>query len=110
MVVGLVELVGIDMPSWAEWVLFGALSLILMFTIRRQFYNKLRAQAVGLKKPGAGDTIEVAEALAPGASCRTDYRGSRWTAINVGAAPIPPGSSAVIEQIDGLNLRVRLPG
>jgi len=110
MVVRMVELIGIDMPSWAEWVLFGALSLIAMFTIRRQIYEKLRGQAVGLGEQGAGDPVQIAEALPPGGSCRTEYRGSVWTATNVGPDTIPPGATAVIDAIEGLHLRVRLPG
>ena len=110
MVVGLVELVGIDLPSGVDWALFGALSLISMFTIRRQMYAKLRGSAVGLKAEGSGDTVRVAADLPPGESCRTEYRGSSWTAMNVGGEPIPAGTMAVIDTIDGLTLRIRRPG
>ena len=109
MVVGLVALTGIDLPGWAEWVLFGVLSLILMVTIRRQMYEKLRGQAVGLANPGSGDHVHIEQELPPGESCRTEYRGTMWTAMNVGAEAIPAGTTAVIDRIDGLNLHIRRP-
>jgi membrane protein implicated in regulation of membrane protease activity len=109
LIVGLVELTGINLPDWAQWALFAALSLIAMFTIRRQLYEKLRGKAIGLLPSGTGDRVTVGAELAPGESLRTEYRGSHWTAINVGDQVIPSGSDAVIEAIDGVNLRVRLP-
>ena len=45
-VVGLLGLVGIDLPPWAQWIAFAVLALVAMFTIRRQIYEKL------LSKPG----------------------------------------------------------
>jgi hypothetical protein len=109
MVVGLIELTGIDMPPWAEWVLFGAVSLVLMFTIRRQMYDRVRGQAVGLGRQGHGDRVQVGEDLPPGESCRTEYRGTMWTATNIGSETIPSGATAVIDAIEGLDLRIRLP-
>jgi len=108
-VVGLIGAVGIDLPGWAQWILFAALSLASMFTIRRQLYEKLRGRAGGLPPTAAGDRITVGQDVAPGQTCRAEYRGTFWTAVNVGSAPIPSGTVAVIDSIEGLNLRIRLP-
>ena len=107
-VVGLIEVVGIDLPPWSQWVLFAVLSLLAMFTIRKQLYEKTRGRAVGFTATGAGDRIRIDQALAPGDSCRASYRGTEWTAINVGSQVIPSGASAIIDAIDGLKLKVRL--
>jgi membrane protein implicated in regulation of membrane protease activity len=109
LIVGLIQVTGVGLPDWAQWFLFAVLSLVSMFTIRKQLYAKLRGAAVGLAKPGAGDRVKVTELLAPGQSSRTEYRGSQWTAINIGEEAIPSGTDAEIEAIDGVNLRVRLP-
>jgi hypothetical protein len=109
LVVGIAELIGIGMPGWAQWFLFAIVSLVAMFTIRKQLYEKIRGRGLGLAPTGSGDRIKVAEELAPGQSLRTEYRGSQWTAVNVGDQVIPSGSEAVIDAIDGVNLRVRLP-
>jgi membrane protein implicated in regulation of membrane protease activity len=106
-IVGLLGLVGIDLPQWAQWIAFAVLALVAMFTIRRQVYEKL------LSKPGAKVSTDihqhvvVAQALEPGKSCRIEYRGSGWTAINVGKESIAAGGTARIESIDGLTLHVR---
>jgi membrane protein implicated in regulation of membrane protease activity len=49
----------------------------------------------------------LTEELAPGNSCRIEYRGSGWTALNIGDQVIPSGGAARIDSIDGLTLRVR---
>ena len=51
--------------------------------------------------------VVVTQELAPGKSCRIEYRGSGWTAINVGERPIAAGAAARIDSIDGLTLHVR---
>ena len=105
--VGLIGLAGIDLPQWAQWIAFAVLALVAMFTIRRQVYEKL------LSKPGAKvntdihQHVVVAQVLEPGKSARIEYRGSGWTAINVGKESIPAGGEARIESIDGLTLHVR---
>ncbi|MEO8465538.1 MAG: NfeD family protein [Gammaproteobacteria bacterium] len=106
-IVGLLGLAGIDLPQWAQWIAFAVLALVAMFTIRRQVYERL------LSKPGAKvstdihQQVVVAQALEPGESCRIQYRGTGWTAINVSKESIAAGGKARIESIDGLTLHVR---
>jgi len=107
-IVGVVELVAPGLPSWVPWILFAVLALTSMFTIRRQLYEMLRGQAVGIGDTAAGARITVREHVAPGGNCRAEYRGSLWTAINVGNEAIPAGGTAEIDAVDGLNLRVKL--
>jgi membrane protein implicated in regulation of membrane protease activity len=45
--------------------------------------------------------------LPPGETCRLEYRGSSWSAINGGEAVIAAGSRVRIERVDGLTLVVR---
>lgn len=106
--VGIVELVAPGLPGWVPWILFAALSLTSMFTIRRQLYERLRGGGVGLASSVQGGHVTIREEVAPGQSCRTEYRGSVWTAINIGSEPIPAGGTAEIDTVDGLNLQVRL--
>ena len=107
-IVGLVGLLGIDLPTWAQWILFAALSLTSMFTLRRQFYTKLRGRVGELPSSAKGSHIKVNEDVAPGHSSRAEYRGSVWTAINIGDEVIPSGATAVIDTVDGLNLKIKL--
>ena len=60
-----------------------------------------------MKHGPAGETVVLPAALAPGATCRLEFRGSSWSAINAGATAIGKGHRARIERIDGLTLVVR---
>ena len=51
--------------------------------------------------------VVVGQLLEPGKSCRIEYRGTGWTAINVGKESIAAGGEARIDSIDGLTLHVR---
>lgn len=106
-VVGLLGLVGIELPVWAQWLSFAALSLVAMFTIRRQVYQKLLSKPLGKVSSDIDQRIVLGQELAPGKSCRIEYRGSGWTAINVGQQVIPAGGDARIDSIEGLTLHVR---
>jgi len=106
-VVGLLGLVGIALPEWAQWIAFGVLSLVAMFTIRRQIYERLLSKPGGKVSTDIHQHVVVAQALEPGTSCRIEYRGTGWTAINVGKEAIAAGGEARIESIEGLTLHVR---
>jgi len=106
--VGLLGLVGIDLPVWAQWLSFSILAVATMFTVRRQIYEKLMSRpSLGKISTDLDQRVVVSEALPPGQSCRIEYRGSGWTAVNVGELPIAAGGAARIDSIDGVTLRVR---
>jgi len=107
-VVGLIGLVGIDLPDWAQWMTFAVLSVAAMLTVRRYLYEKLRRRATGVVDSDVAQRVRITEELAPGKSLRVEYRGTGWTALNVGDRLIPAGEEVRIESVDGLTLRVRL--
>ena len=106
--VGLLGLVGIDLPVYGQWLLFAVLAIATMFTVRGKIYGKLMSNP----KLGKIDTdlhqhVVVTQELPPGKSCRLEYRGSGWTVVNVGHQSIAAGGSARIDSIEGLTLHVR---
>lgn len=105
--VGLAGIAGPDLPPWLEWLSFAALSVLMMFTLRRQLYEKTRGRPLGTVEGDVGGRLVLPQELAPGKSCRTEYGGSSWTAVNVGTLSIPAGGEARIEAVEGLTLRVR---
>jgi membrane protein implicated in regulation of membrane protease activity len=107
-VVGLIGLVGVDLPVWAQWLLFAVLSIVAMVTVRRQLYEKLRLQSTPPVDTDVNRRVVITQELPPGRSGRVEYRGSGWTAVNVGDRVIPAGSEVRIESVDGLTLNVRL--
>jgi len=62
---------------------------------------------VGYRESLSGETIQVSKDLEPGAEARVQYRGTDWTARNVGGAPIASGSRATVVKADGLTLHLK---
>jgi membrane protein implicated in regulation of membrane protease activity len=106
--VGLLGLIGFDLPGWAQWMLFAVLAVAAMLTIRKQLYEKLRHRSIGSVETDVAQRVRIPQELAPGKTLRVEYRGSGWTALNVGDRMIPAGEEVRIESVDGLTLRVRL--
>tara|TARA_R110002096_G_scaffold22547_2_gene72257 strand:- start:930 stop:1361 length:432 start_codon:yes stop_codon:yes gene_type:complete len=104
--VGLAGLLGVEMALWVQWAMFGVLSLISMFTFRRQLYEKIRGNVEGFHENLAGDTVNVDSDLAAGSETRIEYRGSKWTARNAGSTTISGGSRATVVKVDGLTLYI----
>lgn len=107
-IVGLLGLAGIDLPVWAQWLVFSSLAIVAMLGFRRRLYEMLRGSAGHVdERLTVGDRVVIAARLEPGQSGRVEYRGSNWTARNTGSQSIEAGREAVISEIDGLTLHVR---
>ncbi len=105
-VVGMLQLTGLGMPEWLQWLIFAALAATSVFTFRRQIYERMRRKLPAMKSGPAGETITLPTGLSPGETCRLEYRGGSWSAINGGKAAIPAGARARIDRVDGLTLVV----
>ena len=55
----------------------------------------------------AGEIITLPTVLPPGGTCRLEFRGSSWSAVNGGKSVIEAGSTARIVRVDGLTLVVQ---
>ena len=107
-IVGLLALLGVPMPEWAEWLLFAALALGSMVGFRRRVYALVRGKDGNVpERVTAGDRVVVPTRLDPGQTCRVEYRGTSWSARNVDVHPIAAGSEAVISAIDDLTLQLK---
>jgi hypothetical protein len=106
-VVGLIGMLGINLPVWLQWLVFAALSVVAVATMRKQIYAKLRSRATASVDTDVNKRVRIPEELAPGKSMRVEYRGTGWTALNVGNNAIAAGEEVRIESVDGLTLRVR---
>ena len=105
-VVGLLELAGLELAMWLQWLIFAVLAATSMLTFRRRIYERMRRGLPAVKGGPAGETVTLAVALPPGETCRLEYRGGSWSAINGGKSVIPAGSQARIARVDGLTLVV----
>jgi membrane protein implicated in regulation of membrane protease activity len=104
--VGLADLVGINMPEWVQWTVFAVLALISMVTFRKNLYDRIRGGAPGFRDSNVGDMIQITNDLEPGSDTRTEYRGTDWTIRNVGPETLQSGTTAKIVKVEGLRLHV----
>ena len=107
LLVGLVGLGGIAMPDWLQWIVFAILSVASLVLFRKRIYDTLRKQTAHMDTGIMGEHVVVPIELAPGASCRVEYRGSTWTAQNTGEHAIAADAQARIVNVDGLTLQIR---
>jgi membrane protein implicated in regulation of membrane protease activity len=106
-VVALLQLAGMGLAVWLQWLIFAVLAAFGMVTFRRRIYERMRRTLPAMKSGPAGETVVLPAALPPGDVCRIEYRGSSWSALNAGKSVIAAGSRARIERVDGLTLVVR---
>jgi len=104
--VGLAQVAGLGAPDWLQWLIFAVLAAASMLGFRRRIYERMRRALPAMKAGPAGETVTLPQTLSPGESCRLEFRGGSWSAINGGEAPIAAGSQARIERVDGLTLVV----
>ena len=105
-VVGLLELAGLELAMWLQWLIFAVLAAASMLIFRRRIYERMRRKLPAMKGGPAGEIITLPTELSPGETCRLEYRGGSWSAINGGKAAIPAGARARIDRVDGLTLVV----
>jgi membrane protein implicated in regulation of membrane protease activity len=109
LLVGGLELAGVAMPYWLQWVAFAILSVASLVIFRQRVYSKLRPPPEGEVQVGvSGDRATAVDSIEPGATGAVTLRGARWTGINRGAATIPTGARCLVERSEGLVLDVRL--
>ncbi len=106
MLTGLVEVIGIDLEPWVQWLTFSVFGLVLMVFFRKKLYKNLRGGGVGYEVGPAGEFVEIAESLQPGHSGRLSYRGTDWTVVNEGNKVLEKGQMVRISRVDGLTLKV----
>lgn len=107
-IVGLLGLFGLELPIWAQWLVFSALAVAAMLAFRRRLYELVRNRSGHVdERLTVGDRVLISSRLEPGQSGRVEYRGSTWSARNTGDSAIDAGREAVIAEVNGLTLHVR---
>ncbi len=103
---GLVELSGIGLEPWVQWILFSVIALVLMVLFRKKLYAKLRGSGIGYETGPKGEIVTVEQALQPGETGRLAYRGTEWTVVNNSDQAFEQGQHVQISSVDGLTLKL----
>lgn len=112
LVVGLLTILGLAGPAWAQWLLFSVVSVASVAFFRKPLVRKFSAQGVGSGTPTVdtdtlvGEVAVAAESIASGAIGRVEMRGATWRACNRGAQAVTSGQRCVVERVEGLMLEV----
>lgn len=105
--VGILGLMGLTLPVWGQWLLFAVLAVASMVLFRKKLYNRFRGGLPGFENTSVGAVVTVREEVLQGGHTRVRLRGTQWTAVNVGPAPIAAGASAKVVAVDGVDLRIQ---
>ena len=104
LITGSLRLLGFDLAVWLQWLIFAILAVVSMLFFRRRIYERMRGSLPAMRTGPAGETLTLGRELQPGESCRLEYRGTSWSALNDGALTIASGARARIARVEGLTL------
>lgn len=89
-----------------QWLLFTALSIVLLATLRRTLQEKLRAPHVAVDAI-VGEEVVLLGELPAGGEGQAELRGVPWKARAASGIPLRAGQRCRVERLDGLTLWVR---
>jgi membrane protein implicated in regulation of membrane protease activity len=101
--VGALVALGMGGPAWFQWLLFSALSLVLLVTVRRRLRGALGGPA-GPIDSMIGEAAVLLDDLAPGGVGRAELRGTTWEARSRAPDPLARGRRCKVERVEGLTL------
>ena len=107
LVVGSMLGLGLDLPDWAQWLLFSILAVLSLVLFRGRLL-KIMKRAVPSPDIDTliGEQAVALEVIATGGIGKVELRGSAWSAKNSGATEITKGQRCRVERVDGLTLWV----
>ncbi len=104
--VGLLDVAGIGLPEWGEWLLFAVFCLLSLGLLRKPLRRLAMKGSEDYDVSPTGELIAITEELGPGQSCRVEFRGTSWTAMNVGERAIRSNTMAMVRSTKGLTIEV----
>lgn len=108
LLVGSLELSGLALAAWVQWLVFAGLSIGSLVFFRQRVYVLFRPPpGEEIREGVVGETAVASDPIEPGATGRVELRGSGWTAVNEGERAIEPGERCAILSSKGLTIRVR---
>jgi len=103
---GLIELTGIGLEPWLQWILFSVIALMFMVLFRKKLYDMLRGSGVGYDSSPVGEIVRLEQTLQPGEKARLELRGTDCTVVNDTKQILATGSQVRISRVDGLTLKL----
>lgn len=107
LVTGALVALGLLPEPWAQWAVCGALSIVLMFTLRGRLARALGRHWKETGSDIVSKEVVASEAIAPGAMGKGELGGTLWTIKNDGTTSLHAGGRYKVERMEGITLYVR---
>jgi membrane protein implicated in regulation of membrane protease activity len=105
--IGLVQLAGLELPAWGQWLVFPILALGALRVFRRPLLDRLQSNTVGDVDPIVSELAVPVADIEPGQHGRAELRGALWNAHNVGGTAVTAGQRCRVVAVNGLQLDIR---
>ena len=97
----------LDLPLWAQLLIFTLFSLITLLLIRPLIVAKLNLSKTKYVDTMVGEQAIAIDDIPPAAFGKAEMRGSTWSARNVGETGLTRGQRCVVEKVEGLVLHLK---
>jgi membrane protein implicated in regulation of membrane protease activity len=98
---------GLGLGATGQWLLFTALSLLLLATLRRSLQERI-GRGAGIPVDAlVGEEVVLLGDVGPGGEAKAELRGVPWSTRVASGVPLRAGQRCRVERVDGLTLWVR---
>ncbi|HUJ13807.1 MAG TPA: NfeD family protein [Thermoanaerobaculia bacterium] len=105
--VAILVAVHLDLPLWAQLLIFTLFSLVTLLLIRPLVVRKLKLSRTIVVDTMVGEKAVAMEDIPAAGFGKAEMRGSTWNARNVGETALVRGQRCVVETVEGLVLHVK---
>src|SRR5579872_805558 len=105
--VAILVAVHLDLPLWAQLLIFTLFSLITLLILRPLIVAKLNLSKTKYVDTMVGEQAIAMDDIPVAAFGKAEMRGSTWSARNVGETALTRGQRCVVERIEGLVLHLK---
>jgi membrane protein implicated in regulation of membrane protease activity len=107
LIVGLLNLFGVSMAGWIQWLLFSVIAVLALVVYRQRFKRMLTTPDREVERGVVGEHASASEVIPAGGRGKVELRGSVWQAANTGTQDLAVGDRCEVVAAEGVLLKVR---
>lgn len=106
-VVGILVALGIDLPLWAQLLIFTSVSVFSFLFLRPIAVRKLKLDQKKVVDTLVGEKAIAMDEIPVQGLGKAEMRGTTWSARNIGETVLNRGQRCVVADVEGLVIHVR---
>lgn len=106
LLVAALEGLGLGLPAWVQWCIFGVASAGLLVGTRKSLTNLMRPETPGTSSEIQGSEVLILADIEVDGEGPGELRGVPWKVRNRGQALLRSGSRARVDAVEGFTLIV----